>query len=58
MKTSFLQYNLPTLAEHGTDINGRISQDPEYRRSYNLPQNTHKACNKLPYSKFYYVQNV
>ena len=36
-----IQYNLSTPAEHGTDMNGRISQDPEYRRSYHLPQNTH-----------------
>ena len=34
-----IQYNLSTPAEHGTHINGRISQDPEYRRSYHLPQN-------------------
>ena len=34
-----IQYNLSTPAEHGTDINGRISQDPEYRRSYHLSQN-------------------
>ena len=33
-----VQYNLSTPAKHGTDINGRISQDPEYRRLYHLPQ--------------------
>ena len=42
----YIQYNLPTPAKHGTDKNGRISQDPEYRRSYNFTQITHKACNK------------
>ena len=41
-----IQYNLSTPAEQGTDINGRISQDPEYRRSYHLPQNTHVVCHK------------
>ena len=25
-----VQYNLSTPAKHGTNINGRISQDPEY----------------------------
>ena len=41
-----VQYNLSTPAEHGTDINGRISQDPEYRRFYHLPQNNHITCHK------------
>ena len=52
-----IQYNLSTPAEYGTDINGRISQDPEYRRSYHLPPNT-RMCHRSLHSVFYYVQKI
>ena len=38
----FIQYNLSTPVKHSSNWNGKISQDTEYRRLYDLPNNSHE----------------